>query len=101
MRSVCRSENGSPVGMPQLRLDFAAALMPHPEKVSRGGEDAVFLAEDRLAFGETIYCTVKLILKTSPKLQQQDFFCSYLKPDYVSGCTMPFQALSSCWIMMR
>ncbi|EIE22738.1 protein serine/threonine phosphatase 2C [Coccomyxa subellipsoidea C-169] len=32
-------------------MDFAAALMPHPDKVARGGEDAVFLAEDRLAFG--------------------------------------------------
>lgn len=38
---------------PQLRLDIAAALMPHPEKVARGGEDAVFLADDRLAFGKT------------------------------------------------
>jgi hypothetical protein len=27
--------------------------MPHPEKAARGGEDAVYLADDGLSFGKT------------------------------------------------
>ncbi|BDA45683.1 probable protein phosphatase 2C BIPP2C1 [Coccomyxa sp. Obi] len=52
-RETSSKDNGSTslATASQLRLDIAAALMPHPEKVARGGEDAVFLADDRLAFG--------------------------------------------------
>ena len=46
----CRSSKAAPPQ--QLRLDLAAALMPHPSKVHRGGEDAVFLSDDGLTFGE-------------------------------------------------
>ena len=31
---------------------MAAALLPHPQKADRGGEDAVFLGDDSLSFGE-------------------------------------------------
>ena len=46
----CRA--GEAAHMQQLRLDVAAALMPHPAKAHRGGEDAVFLSDDGLTFGE-------------------------------------------------
>ncbi len=52
MCSMCSNGSTSRATASQLRLHIAAALMPHPEKVDRGGEDAVFLADDRLAFGE-------------------------------------------------
>lgn len=46
----CRSSRVAPPQ--QLRLELAAALMPHPNKAHRGGEDAVFLSDDGLFFGE-------------------------------------------------
>ena len=46
----CRA--GKAAHLQQLRLDLAAALMPHPAKAHRGGEDAVFLSDDGLTFGE-------------------------------------------------
>lgn len=35
----------------QLRFQAAAAVIPHPEKVDKGGEDAFFIADDGLAVG--------------------------------------------------
>ena len=35
---------------------MAAALLPHPQKADRGGEDAVFLADDSLSFGKSLAC---------------------------------------------
>ena len=37
----------------QLRFKAAASVLPHPDKVGKGGEDAYFIAEDGLALGET------------------------------------------------
>ncbi|CAL5220230.1 g2206 [Coccomyxa viridis] len=45
------SGGGSLAPPQQLRLNLAAALMPHPNKAHRGGEDAVFLSDDGLTFG--------------------------------------------------
>jgi len=36
----------------QLRFQAAAAVIPHQDKVDKGGEDAFFIAEDGLALGE-------------------------------------------------
>ena len=49
--ALCRSGNGASPSS-ALRLDMAAALLPHPQKADRGGEDAVFLGDDSLSFGE-------------------------------------------------
>ena len=34
-----------------LSLSCAAALLPHPEKLKTGGEDAYFISDDHLKFG--------------------------------------------------
>ena len=36
----------------QLRFKAAACVLPHPDKVAKGGEDAYFIAEDGLAIGD-------------------------------------------------
>jgi hypothetical protein len=36
----------------QLRFQAAAAVLPHPDKVGKGGEDAFFIADNGLALGE-------------------------------------------------
>jgi hypothetical protein len=51
-RGACRSGNGASPAAGVLRLDMAAALLPHPQKADRGGEDAVFLGDDNLSFGK-------------------------------------------------
>jgi protein phosphatase PTC7 len=42
------TESGVPE---QLRFRAAAAVIPHPDKVDKGGEDAFFIADDGLAVG--------------------------------------------------
>lgn len=36
----------------RFRFSAGAAMLPHPEKVARGGEDAFFVSEDGLTLGE-------------------------------------------------
>lgn len=38
-------------GSARLRLDFAAACMPHPDKIDRGGEDSYFACKHTCSFG--------------------------------------------------
>lgn len=38
-------------GQPKLRLEFAAACAPHPDKVKRGGEDGYFACPSSRSFG--------------------------------------------------
>lgn len=42
---------GGPPTTPTLRLHAGAAMLPHPDKVAKGGEDAYFLAPDGLSLG--------------------------------------------------
>lgn len=70
----------------QLRLDLAAALMPHPNKVHRGGEDAVFLSEDGLTFGELMQCTAGSFVSTCSLVGlSNDFTLAYslLTKEYI------------------
>lgn len=48
-----RNGKGPAVDPTALRLKAAGVLMPHPDKYARGGEDAVYVAEDGLSFGKT------------------------------------------------
>ena len=55
----CRASNGAAFA-PTIRLELAAALIPHPDKADRGGEDAVFLGDDRRSFGARTLQTLQL-----------------------------------------
>ena len=46
---MCSDSDAKP---PQLTLKAAAAMIPHPEKADRGGEDAYFISEDGLTLGD-------------------------------------------------
>jgi hypothetical protein len=37
-----------------LRLVVAAFMIPHPDKVDRGGEDAYFIGEDSMSMGTVL-----------------------------------------------
>ena len=81
----CRA--GTAAHMQQLRLDLAAALMPHPAKAQRGGEDAVFLSDDGLTFGEhALYCRAQSGPRTLPSQLGEGSPASELSLAVVGHC---------------
>lgn len=57
MANLCLSKRVSSFCSEQLRFKAAASVLPHPDKVDKGGEDAYFIAEDGLALGTFLLCS--------------------------------------------
>lgn len=56
MANVCLEKRVLLICSEQLRFKAAASVLPHPDKVDKGGEDAYFIAEDGLALGTFLLC---------------------------------------------
>ena len=61
-----------------LRLDIGSHIIPHPDKVHKGGEDALFVSHCKSVFGE-LSCSVVFLsplARTPPPLPSLPLFAS-------------------------
>lgn len=52
VKALCSEQH---VDTSDLKLVIGASMIPHPEKVDKGGEDAYFMTEDGKFLGNNIY----------------------------------------------